>query len=66
MAAKNKPVTTVSAADLGLDAAASGWPPRAASSRSRTRRRAQAGQAVKDEGDGGAKIADYLVSKKLV
>ena len=65
MAAKSKPVTTVTAADLGLDdtgleAATShvdsseNAPPR------------QAGQAVKDEGDGGAKIAEYLVSKKIV
>ena len=26
----------------------------------------EAGQQVKDEGDGGAKIADYLASKKLI
>jgi electron transfer flavoprotein beta subunit len=25
-----------------------------------------AGQVVKDEGDGGTKIADYLASKKLI
>ena len=65
MAAKSKPVTTVSAADLGLDdtglesattqvASFENAPPR------------QAGQAVKDEGDGGVKIAEYLVSKKIV
>ena len=26
----------------------------------------QAGDVVKDEGDGGAKIAEYLASKKLI
>jgi electron transfer flavoprotein beta subunit len=67
MAAKNKPIEVKSLADLGLDAGEVGldaaWtsvesfenaPPR------------EAGQSVKDEGDGGAKIADYLASKKLI
>jgi electron transfer flavoprotein beta subunit len=67
MAAKKKPVTKVTVADLGLDAAAMGLdsatsevvdvtlrPPR------------QAGQVVKDEGDGGLKIADFLASQKLI
>lgn len=67
MAAKSKPVETKSLADLGLDAGevglAGSWsevvsfenaPPRAA------------GQSVKDEGNGGVAIADYLASKKLV
>jgi len=67
MAAKSKPVETKSLADLGLDAGevglAGSWsevvsfenaPPRAA------------GQQVKDEGNGGAAIADYLASKKLI
>jgi electron transfer flavoprotein beta subunit len=67
MAAKSKPVTTLSVADLGLDAAAVGLanagsavvdfslrPPR------------QAGQIVKDEGDGGVKLAEFLASQKFV
>jgi electron transfer flavoprotein beta subunit len=67
MAAKSKPVTTLTLADLALDGGevglAGAWsqvssfenaPPRAA------------GQTVKDEGDGGVKIADYLASKKLI
>jgi len=67
MAAKSKPIDVKSLGDLGLDAGevglANSWtavesfenaPPR------------QAGQVVKDEGDGGAKIADYLASKKLI
>jgi electron transfer flavoprotein beta subunit len=67
MAAKSKPVTVLALADLGIDAGEAGlanaWtqvvsfedaPPRAA------------GQTVKDEGNGGAAIADYLASKKLI
>lgn len=67
MAAKKKPVETLGIADaeiaadqVGLDAA---WsevvefapaPPRAA------------GTIVKDEGDGGAKVAEFLASKKFI
>ena len=67
MAAKSKPIEVKALADIGLDAGEVGlensWtqvasfenaPPRAA------------GQTVKDEGDGGAKIADFLASKKLI
>ncbi len=67
MAAKSKPITVMSLSDLGLDAGEVGlgnaWtavesfenaPPR------------EAGQVVKDEGDGGTKIADFLASKKLI
>jgi electron transfer flavoprotein beta subunit len=67
MAAKSKPITDLALGDLGLDAGEVGldnaWtqvasfenaPPRAA------------GQTVKDEGNGGVAIADYLASKKLI
>jgi electron transfer flavoprotein beta subunit len=67
MAAKKKPVTTLTVADLGLDAGevglAAAWsqvleaapkPPRSA------------GQRVEDSGDGGSKIAEYLVGQKLI
>jgi electron transfer flavoprotein beta subunit len=67
MAAKSKPVAVQSLADLGLDPSEVGLanastevvsfenaPPR------------EAGQSVKDEGNGGAAIADYLASKKLI
>ena len=67
MAAKSKPITVLTVADLGVDAGevglANAWsqvvsfetaPPRAA------------GQTVKDEGSGGVQIADYLASKKLI
>lgn len=67
MAAKKKPVDTLTVADLGIDPGevglANAWssvreaapkPPRSA------------GQRVADEGDGGARIAEYLVSQKLI
>lgn len=67
MAAKKKPVSTVTVADLGIDASEVGlsgaWtqvleaapkPPRSA------------GQRVEDGGDGGAKIAEFLVGQKLI
>ncbi len=67
MAAKKKPVETWTLADLGIDAGDVGlggaWsavesfeaaPPR------------QAGTVVKDEGDGAAKLAEFLASKKFI
>jgi electron transfer flavoprotein beta subunit len=67
MAAKKKPVETLSLADAGVDAgavgAAAAWsqvadfaarPPKAA------------GTVVTDEGDGGAKIAAYLTEQKFI
>jgi electron transfer flavoprotein beta subunit len=67
MAAKNKPVQTLGIADLGLGPDEVGLahattevlsfevaPPR------------EAGVVVKDDGDGGAKIAEFLAAKKLV
>jgi electron transfer flavoprotein beta subunit len=67
MAAKKKPVETLSVADTGLDAASVGagaaWtqvadfaarPPKAA------------GTVVTDEGDGGAKVAAFLSEQKFI
>jgi electron transfer flavoprotein beta subunit len=67
MAAKKKPVQAWGIADLGIDAGevglAAAWttvevvtarPPR------------EQGQVVTDEGDGGAKLAEFLVSRKFV
>ncbi len=67
MAAKKKPVETLAIADAGIDAAqvglAASWtevvdfaaaPPRAA------------GTIVKDEGDGGVKVAEFLAAKKFI
>jgi electron transfer flavoprotein beta subunit len=67
MAAKKKPLETWSLADLGVAAdevgLAAAWtavetvtkrPPR------------QAGTIIKDEGDGGAKLADFLAAQKFI
>ena len=67
MAAKKKPVQTLALADLGIDAGVAGlagsWtsvtdfaakPPRAA------------GTVVKDEGDGGTKVAAFLAERKFI
>ncbi len=67
MAAKKKPLVTMTAADAGIDPGSAGLsgaysevdeaqprPPKAA------------GQVVKDEGDGGAKLAAFLADQKLV
>jgi electron transfer flavoprotein beta subunit len=67
MAAKSKPIEVKALSDLGVDAGEVGLgnaftavssfenaPPRAA------------GQTVKDEGNGGAQIAEFLASKKLI
>ena len=67
MAAKKKPVETLTVADAGLDMARVGasasWsavvdfaarPPKAA------------GTVVTDEGNGGVKIADFLVGQKFI
>jgi len=67
MAAKSKPVQALTIADLGLGTDEVGLanastqvvsfevaPPR------------QKGEIVKDEGDGGVKIADFLTSRKLI
>jgi electron transfer flavoprotein beta subunit len=65
MAAKKKPVETLSVADLSVDGVglADAWssvveaapkPPR------------EAGQRVEDDGEGGVKAAEYLVSQKLI
>jgi electron transfer flavoprotein beta subunit len=67
MAAKSKPVTTLTLADLGISPDEVGLgastttvdsfevaPPRSA------------GQVVKDDGTGGSAIADFLAAKKLI
>lgn len=67
MAAKKKPVSTIGIGDLGLDANEVGAagsltvvdsfapkPPKSG------------GEKVSDEGDGGQKIAEYLVAQKLI
>jgi electron transfer flavoprotein beta subunit len=67
MAAKKKPVDTLSIADADIDAAKVGLAGATtavvdfAEAPPRTK-----GQIVKDEGDGGAKVAEFLASKKFV
>ena len=67
MAAKKKPLTTLAIGDAGIDAGQVGLaaaPSQVVSFANKPPR--QAGQIVKDEGDGGAKIAEFLASQKLV
>jgi electron transfer flavoprotein beta subunit len=67
MAAKSKPIEVKSLSDLGLDAGevglANAWTQVASFENAPPR---SAGQVVKDEGDGGVKIAEFLASKKLI
>ena len=67
MAAKKKPVETLTIADLGIDAGEVGlgnaWSQVAEAAPKPPR---TAGQRVEDEGDGGSKVAEYLVGQKLI
>nr|WP_308113739.1 electron transfer flavoprotein subunit beta/FixA family protein [Kineosporia corallincola] len=67
MAAKKKPLTTWSLDDLGLSADEVGlsaaWTAVAGIAERPAR---TAGQVVKDEGDGGAKLVEFLAGAKLV
>ncbi len=67
MAAKKKPMTTLTLGDAGIEAGQVGLasaPSQVVEFANKPPR--QAGQVVKDEGDGGTKIAEYLASQKLV
>ncbi|MCW2672280.1 MAG: Electron transfer flavoprotein alpha/beta-subunit [Frankiales bacterium] len=67
MAAKSKPLDTKSLADTGLDAGAVGLaaaPTQVVEFANKPPR--QAGQIVKDEGDGGTKVAEFLASQKFI
>ncbi|MDQ1705106.1 MAG: electron transfer flavoprotein beta subunit [Frankiaceae bacterium] len=67
MAAKKKPLTTLTLADAGIEADNVGF---AGSGTEVTdfaaRPPKQAGQIVKDEGDGGSKLADFLAQQKFI
>ena len=67
MAAKKKPVATLSLADLGVEAGQVGlggaWSAVASFESAPPR---QAGTIVKDEGDGAAKLAEFLAAKKFI
>jgi electron transfer flavoprotein beta subunit len=67
MAAKKKPVATLSLSDLGVEAGDVGlggaWSAVASFESAPPR---QAGTIVKDEGDGAAKLAEFLAAKKFI
>jgi electron transfer flavoprotein beta subunit len=67
MAAKKKPVETLSLADAGIDPGQVGLAAAATEVVSFAKRPPrQAGTIVKDEGDGGAKAADFLAAQKFI
>jgi electron transfer flavoprotein beta subunit len=67
MAAKKKPVQTLSLADAGIDPAAVGLGGAATAVADHAQRPPrQAGVIVKDEGDGGAKVAEFLAARKFI
>ncbi|MEJ2868674.1 electron transfer flavoprotein subunit beta/FixA family protein [Actinomycetospora sp. OC33-EN08] len=67
MAAKKKPVNTIGISDLGLDASEVGLAGSLVQVDSFAPRPPKSGgQKVEDEGDGGAKIAEFLVGQKLI
>jgi electron transfer flavoprotein beta subunit len=67
MAAKKKPVETLSLADTGIDPGQVGLSAAATEVVSFAKRPPrQAGTIVKDEGDGGAKGAEFLAAQKFI
>ncbi|MGF7238481.1 MAG: electron transfer flavoprotein subunit beta/FixA family protein [Frankia sp.] len=67
MAAKKKPLTTLGVADAGLDASEVGLASAGSTvDDAEPRPPRQSGTIVKDEGDGGAKIAEFLATQKLI
>jgi electron transfer flavoprotein beta subunit len=67
MAAKKKPVTTYTLADLGVDAGEVGLGAAWSAVDSATRRPPRAaGVVVTDEGDGGVKLAEFLATGKFI
>lgn len=67
MAAKSKPVTILSAQELGLDASSLGLANASTQVVSGAARPAKsAGEKVIDDGTGGDKIAEYLIAQRLL
>ncbi|HVT65243.1 MAG TPA: electron transfer flavoprotein subunit beta/FixA family protein, partial [Mycobacteriales bacterium] len=67
MAAKKKPLTTLTVADAGIDAGNVGLGGSGtAVDEFAARPPKQAGTIVKDEGDGGNKLAEFLASQKII
>jgi len=67
MAAKKKEVATLTLADIGVEADEVGRDNAGSTVLSSTPKPAKsAGEKVADDGDGGSKIAEYLVAQKLI
>jgi electron transfer flavoprotein beta subunit len=67
MAAKKKPVDTWSLADLGVDLELVGQVAARSTVLSVVRRPARvAGQLVKDDGEGGRSLADFLAAHRFI
>ncbi len=67
MAAKKKPVSTIGLADAGIDPSEVGLANATSTvTSSQPKPPKSAGEKVTDEGDGGAKIAAFLVAQKLI
>jgi electron transfer flavoprotein beta subunit len=67
MAAKKKPLTTLTLADAGIEADKVGFAGSGTEvAEFAARPPKQAGQVVKDEGDGGVKLAEFLASQKFI
>jgi electron transfer flavoprotein beta subunit len=67
MAAKKKPLTTLTLADAGIEAANVGLAGSGTSvAEFAARPPKQAGTIVKDEGDGGNKLAEFLAAQKII
>jgi electron transfer flavoprotein beta subunit len=67
MAAKKKPLTTLTLADIGLDAGEVGLAAaHSAVDDAQPRPPRAKGEIVKDEGDGGTKLAEFLATNKFV
>ena len=67
MAAKTKPTATWSLTDLGIDASSVGLAAAATAVVDATHRPPRGEHTIiKDDGDAGSRIADFLVSRKLL
>ena len=67
MAAKKKPVQTLSLADLGVEASEVGFDGATSEVLEHSKRPPRSGgQKINDEGDGGVKLVEFLASEKFV
>ena len=67
MAAKKKPVAALSLGDVGLDPSEVGLAGATSTvTESAPRPPREAGQVITDDGDGAAKLAEYLIGQKLI